>query len=170
MKKKKKITENKKYIGLRFGGKWWSHIDCDDEMVTNYDAMITNMLETDAIDNIYKSDNPVMVKHRDTLTNDDMLKLIDNYIADEKAIYDTYLKDTSLIFRSLSKCRDQLFELCTSPKFYKFIQIAMKCREIHRRKEYGVEDDSIYVIPDQVTKMSDLKQNIIDNDELIFDE
>ena len=46
----------------------------------------------------------------------------------------------------------------------------MKCREIHRRKEYGVEDDSIYVIPDQVTKMSDLKQNIIDNDELIFDE
>ncbi|VBB17848.1 hypothetical protein YASMINEVIRUS_311 [Yasminevirus sp. GU-2018] len=167
---KRAITENKKYVGLRFSGKWWRHIDCDEELVANYDDMITDMLETEAAERIYKSEDPEMIKKRDAMTEAQLTEWIDAYVASERQIYDTFLKDTPLAFRSLSKCTTQLFELCTSPRFYKFIKIAMKCREMHRRKEYGLEDNNEYVVPKQVIKMSDLRQQIIDNDEIILDE
>lgn len=167
---KKNITDNKKYIDLRFEGKWYRHIDCDEELTNNYDSMIIDMLEDEGANIFYKSDDPDIVNKRDTMTDIEITDWIDNYVANERKFYDELIKDTPFSFRTLNKLRDMIVELSQSDRFFKFVQIAMKCREIHRRNEHGMDDESGYVIPKQITKLDTIKQMMIENDELILDD
>ena len=45
----------------------------------------------------------------------------------------------------------------------------MRCREIHRRKEAGIEDEEEYIVPneDTIVKMSDIEKELLENDEFI---
>jgi hypothetical protein len=168
---KKTITNNAYYVNLKFTGTWYMHIDCDDEFVENYERFLTEMLEEDASILIYKSDKEEYVTIRTTYTEEEIMHWIENYVNTERVFYDYLMKDQTAEFKSLDKTRDYFVNLCTSDKFYKFLQLAMKCREIHRRKEHGIEESAhAYVVPTNVTKLVDIEKTLMDNDEIILDD
>lgn len=152
--KTKNDKDNKHYVGLHFTGTWRRHIDCDEEFVEHYEKMIVEMLEKDA-----------SILHMD-------IDQISEYVKTEKVFYDSLMKDHDMTFRSFNKVRDHFVDLCTSEKFYKFVELAMKCRDIHRRKQYGLPEDSdnTFVVPKTVTKLDDVRQNLINNNELALDD
>lgn len=154
--KTKTDQDNKHYVGLHFTGTWRRHIDCDEEFAEHYEKMIVNMLRNEAVKCYTGLDTESLEIH------------VNKYIESERLFYDNLMKDLDLPFRSFNKIRDHFVDLCMSEKFYKFIEVAMKCREIHRRKQYGLTEDidNTFVIPKIVTKLDDVRQNLIDNNEL----
>lgn len=165
---KKEVKDNKKYVNLKFSGTWYRHIDCDDEFIQNYEKVLTEILETEAIEKIYKSAEDEYSKIRETMNEEQIIDWIDKYVANERQYYDNLMKQQVVNFKSISKTRDELIKLCTCDKFHKFLQLAMKCREIYRRSEYGLDDKSQYNIPKEIIKMSDIKKKLIKNNELIL--
>lgn len=166
----KELKEHKKYIDLRFTGTWHRHIDCDDELRTNYEKMITEMLENEAVEQIYKSKDQNVIEKTSSMTDEQILELIDMYVKTEKPYYDSILNDTSIEYRSLNKLRDDLINMCNTERFNKFLIIAMRCRQLHRKKERGIsEDDTDYTIPKNIIKLSDIAQKMIDDDELLLE-
>jgi hypothetical protein len=157
---KREIKNNKQYVNLEFNGKYVIHLDCDDEFRANYEKILLEKLEKEAI---------LHVASISGLTDAEITEEINKYIANERVFYDDLMKNKFVDFKSLSASRDDFIELCTSEKFYKFLEMAMKGRELHRRKEYGIDDDSGYVVPTNITKMNDIKQQLLDNGELILD-
>lgn len=170
IEEKKEITDNKRYVDLRFSGKWFKHIDCDEELINNYDKMVTEMLENEGAQLFYTSTDEELINNRNTFTDNEIANWIDTYVKNEKVFYENLMKETPTTFRTLKKSRDWFIELSQSEKFYKFIQIAMKCREQHRRVEHGFDEESVFVVPDIVTKLDDVTQKLIDDNELILDD
>lgn len=169
---KKNIKELKKYVNLTFTGRWIRHIDCDDEFTQNYDQYLQEMLEDEAIKLFYQSDNDEIVEKRNTLTEDQITLWVDQYVDSERVFYDKFMRTQEDIeFRSLQKLRDEFVDMSTSDRFHKFLLLAMKARDLHRRKDYGIEDDATtYVVPQNVTKLDELRKQMIEDDELILDE
>ena len=166
---KKNIKELNKYVNLEFNGTWKRHLDCDDEFRTKYEVYIRDMLEEDAINLFYKSEDEKYVNLRNTITfYDDIIKWINTYIETEKIFYDLLMSDQTIEFTSISVMKNEFIELCTSTKFHKFLQLALKARETQRRKEYGL-DETTYIVPDSYTKLGDIQKQMIKNDELLFD-
>lgn len=136
---KKKIQDKKEYVGLKFNGEWYIHIDCDDELKENYEQLLCEKLGCD--------------------NNDARIEKYREIINSKK--YD---------YRSTDKLRDDMLALAKSEEFDNLVIVAMKCRELHRRNKYGLTDESSYVVPDNVTKLSDISQKMIEDDEIILDD
>jgi hypothetical protein len=154
---KKEIKNNAKYVNLTYSGKWYRHIDCDDELKEHYEKYLIDMLEKDAQEYLH---NTILTRE------DDEIK---EYIKEHRVFYDELINDTKVEYRSISQTRDMLIKLCQSEKFYKFLQIALKCREIYRRKQSGITDDDIYVVPKKITKMKNIRDEMINSGELLLD-
>ena len=105
--------------------------------------------------------------HNNILTRED--DEIKEYIKEHRVFYDELGNDTKVEYRSISQTSDMLIELCQSEKFHKFLQIALKCREIYRRKQSGITDDDIYVVPKKITKMKNIRDEMINSGELLLD-
>ena len=99
---------------MTFKGKWYRHIDCDDEMKDNFDKFLIEMLEHDASQVFYKSEEKDIVELRNKLSDEDVLKWIDEYVAKERVFYDDFMKDTEIAFITISKVRDDFISLCHS--------------------------------------------------------
>ena len=167
---KKQIKELRNYVNLSFTGSWKRHIDCDDEFTQNYDDYLVEMLENDAITYFCNSEDPDIVAIRNSGNDDNMTNWIDTYVAKERVYYDNFMKEQVFEFKNMNKVRDDFIEMCTSDRFHKFLQLSMKARELHRRKEYGLEEDTpSYVIPKSVIKLNDIQQMLIDNDEFVYE-
>lgn len=169
---KKKIKEHKEYVNLKIKGDWFRHIDCDDELRENYEKLITEMLETDALEKLYKSTDNEIIKTRELLTETTAIDWVNKYVEEEKKFYDSLINEQQIKFTSLLKTRDDFIDLCTSERFYKFVEIAMRCRDIHRRKEHGLDDESIYVVPkeEDIIKLDDIEKRMMENGEIVFDD
>jgi hypothetical protein len=165
---KANIKKNAQYVNLHFNGVWYRHLDCDDEMKQNYEQYMIEMLEDEAMNRFYKSNDPETIKLRESLQDDEVTEWIDQWVEKERVYYDNLMKEQVIEFKSINNTRDQLVELCTSEKFYKFLEIAMKCREIHRRKKYNLEDESSFVVPKNIIKLDDIKKKMIQDNELIL--
>lgn len=156
---KKAIKNNRQYLNLRFSGKLVRHIDCDDELKKNYEKLLKEMLEGEAAELLLD----------ETLDNEFMNK-VDEYINTERKYYDQIMTEQNMEFKSITQLRDNLVELCTSDRFYKFVKIAMKCRHMHRREQFGLSDMDEYVIPTNVTKLNDIVDEMIRSGEFILDD
>ncbi len=166
---KRQIKENKDFVNLHFNGIWYRHIDCDEEFIENFDKLLIELLENEALELIFKSDNLELIKSRENMSEDEIALWVDNYVLSERKFYDNLIKNQEMEFKSFSRLRDSFVSLCTSEKFHNFIKIAMKCRELHRRKEYGLDDDSTYVLPEKITKLNDITNKLIEDNELVLD-
>lgn len=166
----KDSQNNAKYVNLTFTGKWTVHLDCDDELTENYERYLIQMLENDATEKLYKSTEQDIVELRESMSDDQVIEWMDSYIREHRVFYDNLMKEQIVEFKTIRRTRDWFVELCQSEKFYKFLQIAMKCRELHRRKEAGFDEDTMYVVPKNVTKMTDIRDKMIENDELILND
>lgn len=171
---KKTIIESKKYdkfINLRFNGQWVRHIDVDDEFTANYENMLTDLLETEAANLIYKSEEKEHELLRETLSDNDIVQWIEAYVVRERAFYDDLMNIQQQKFTSVNKMREKLIKLCQTEQFQNFITIAMKCRTLHRRKQYNIdEDDDCYVVPKQWCKLTDIQDKLLSNNELVLDD
>jgi hypothetical protein len=169
---KNQIKEVKNYVDLSFTGDFVRHVDCDDELTANYEKYVKEMLESDALDKFYNSEDPDIIEKRKTLSETEIIEWVDKYVANEKPEYDKIMKvQKNQTLRNITTLRDSFIELCMSDRFYNFLKVAMKARELHRRIEYGIEDNSNqYIVPKNVTKLDDVRQKMIENDELVLDD
>lgn len=168
---KKNIKELKKYVNLTFTGRWTRHIDCDEEFTQNYDTYLQEMLEDDALKIFYHSEDKEIVEKRNILSEDQITTWVDQYIESERVHYDKFIRSQeNMEFKSIQKLRDDFVEMCMSDRFYKFLLLAMKARDLHRRKDYGIEDATAYVVPKTVTKLDDVRKQMIEDDELILED
>lgn len=169
---KKAITAPDQYVNLSFTGNFVSHIECDDEFKNNYEKYVKEMLESEALNIFYHSEDPDIIEKRKTLTELEILEWVDQYVKNEKIEYDKIMyEQTNLTVKNITVLRDSFIKLCMSDRFYKFLELAMKGRELHRKAKYGIEDNSNeYIVPKTVTKLDDIKQKMVDNDELVLDD
>lgn len=172
IKQKRELMDSKnnaKYVGLNISGTWYLHMDCDDELIENYERYLVQMLEEEAKE-LLMSDSKDMVLLRESMDNDEITLWLDNYVSDNRQFYDGLIKEREFKFTTITKMRDWFIELCQMENFNKFVKIAMKCRELYRRKQAGIDDNTQYIVPKNVTKMSDISNKMIDSGELILDD
>lgn len=170
--KKREIMDcknNAMYVNLNFSGTWYLHIDCDEELIENYEKYLVKMLEDEA-EEILIRDSKEIISIKENIDDEMMNNWIDNYVRENRVFYDELIKEREFKFTSITKVRDWFIELCQSEKFNKFVLIAMKCREMYRRKQAGIEDNTPYIIPTHITKMTDISKKMIDDGELILDD
>lgn len=160
---KKQIINNKQYVNLQFNGSWVRHIECDEELQKKYDEMLSDMLEQEAINIIYSSDEYKDIRNS---TEEDIIHWISNYIANEKKEYNDIIQNKSFVFTNINKIKQEIVNLCGSNRFHKFIKIALLCRDETRRTKYGIKNED-YIKPNISLYVDKLKQQMIDNDELI---
>lgn len=165
IKQKRAIIDsnnNAGYVGLRFTGSWYLHMDCDEELTDNYDMYLEQMLNAEAI--------ALLTDDNKDMSDEELSVYIKKYVRENRVFYDNLIKEREFKFTTITKIRDWFIELCSSEKFNKFVGIAMKCREIYRRKQAGIEDSMPYNIPKKVVKMTDISNTMIENGELILDD
>src|ERR1700722_18101998 len=98
--------------------------------------MITEFLENEGAREFYKQHNEGNIKY---ISEEQIILWINNYVSKERLFYDFLMKgEQKKEFTNINKIRDNYVELCQSTKFYKFLKIAMKCRDIHRKREAGI--------------------------------
>jgi len=171
--KKKAIKDNKQYVNAKFNGVWKRHIDCDDEFKENYDKCLVEMLENDALEKFYKSNDEDVVNLRNIFTNGEIVEWVKSYVTKERIFYDSLMNEQTFTFKSIEKTRNEILELCKSDKFYKFLELGMKCRDIHRRIQYGLDNNSkpfIVPEPNKIVKLDDIRKKLIEDDEIILNE
>lgn len=162
-KEKKGVLNHKQYVNLHFNGSWMRHIECDVELQTNYNALLTDMLELEAINKLYSSDEFINIREG---PEEEIMDWINSYINEEKKEYDLIITSRPYTFKSINNTRDEIVNLCNSDRFHKFIKIALLCRDENRRKKYGVKNEK-YDRPNVSLYIDKIKQEMIDNDELI---
>jgi hypothetical protein len=166
---KNAVKDTKKYVNLTFTGQWVQHIDCDDEFIEKYESLLQEMLEDEALKKFYYSDDV----DKENMSDEQIAEWVKKYVSTERIFYDNIMKEKKvqeeLSFKNLTKLRDRYITLCMSDKFHKFLALAMKARDVYRRKQYKIEDDDEqYTIPKNITKLNDVKQQMIDDNELIM--
>jgi hypothetical protein len=163
---KQKIRKNNDYINLEFSGLWFRQIECDKELTDNYDKYLVEMLENEGTNKFFETQN------KDDYKNDEsILEWINNYVFEERKYYDDIMNKNGIVinFTTLDNLRDDLVELCMSDKFYKLIEIGMKCREKQRLKERNIDEEMMeYKIPEKITKLDDIKNKLLADDEIDF--
>ena len=166
-KKKTKKPNNAHYVNLRFKGKWVLHSDFDDELVEHFDELMRKRLEDDASIEFYKN----MTPEKDAMEDEDIINWVDEYVKTKMEYYKAFFDDQAFDFVNFTHARDYFINLCNSEDFHKFIQVAMKCRDIYRRKEAGIENDEPgYKVPEKVVNLSNAAQDMINNNELILED
>ena len=164
---KKQIKHNKQYVNHQFSGKWVRHIDCDDEMKDNI-RELEKMVEDTATTAFYTTG--VFAKDAQTLPDEKIVDIIEEYVNTEMEIYKSLMKDSSFEFRSVNNTINDILNICNSDNFIKFIKYGIDQRREQRRKKYGVNDSTEYKIPENITNLSDLRKELLENGELIIED
>jgi hypothetical protein len=170
---KRAVTDSRKYVDLRFSGKWYKHMDCDDELKDNYEQFVTELLENQALERLYRSDDRpaqsddlALQAMRANATDTQIAEWVEQYVATERAEYDHMIADEPVRFVSVNRTRDYFVKLCGSEKFYNFLCMAIRAREMHRRSEQGLDDSSTYVVPSKITNMNTMMREMVESGEL----
>ena len=159
---KRKIKKNSEYVNLEFSGLWNRHLECDEEFSENYEKYLIEILEEEALKKYFQTNQ--------NNNEEEVFEYVNNYVNSERKFYDDFMSKCGIVinYTSLEKMRDYLVELCMSDNFYKLLQISMKCREKKRLKDRNIDEDDNYVIPTKITKMDDIKNKLLEDDEIIF--
>jgi hypothetical protein len=126
-----------KYINAKFTGKWMRHMDCDETLLSEYEERLLKL---------YRKNNED-----------------DNFEEDIK-IYRSIMNECEYEFTTMEDLRDYFVELCMSKKFHNLLEVAIECREKERSKEGKIDYGRI---SDQITNLSDLAKQLLDDGELI---
>lgn len=166
MNEKKKITIPQQYIDRTVCGSWRLQIDCEESMLQNYDKLLRKNFEEQLIRKLATPNTPTdSVLPYSALTYSTIGQMVDDKM---KRINDL-IRGCQFIFDTKDGARNHLIELSQSDNFYQLLVVAMKCRELTRRKESHLDDDSQYVVPSKITKMCNLADELVNNNEFIGD-
>lgn len=102
--------------------------------------------------------------------DDELKKNYETLLSDKKdSVIRDLFKGSDYTMIKLANCVDYLINLCQSEEMHELLIVALKYRENDRRKQSHLDDDSQYIVSDQITHMNDIEKNLIDYNELIFE-
>lgn len=154
------------YRNLTFTGKWNLTIECDKELKELWREKITPILREESINNFHKDFSENLEKQN--MTDEDVMKWVSVDVESKMKWYESIMSESDFDYKSILKTRNYLIELSQDQRLHNLIRVAMECRIINRRNESGIDDDyNTFVIPEKIISMNDLRQKIIDDDELI---
>lgn len=166
---KKEINQTRKYEkyrNLTFSGNWNLTMECDPELKELWREKMEPLITEDAIQ-AFDAECKVDAG-KQNMVDDDILKWIDDYKADKMKWYEDLIENkTDYKFRTIKRARDYFIELASDPRFYELLKVAMECRVINRRREQNIGDD-VYEVPDKVISMADIREQMMEDDELII--
>jgi len=157
---KKSIVHPNQYIDREVNGCWKLQIECDETMLQNYEILTRKAFEEMIIREFSTNDR---------LTDEELIQIINLKVDLKMEKIRSLIKGEEFIFQTKDQARDYLVELSQSDDFYQLLVVAMKCRELTRRKESHLDDDSHYTIPMTITKMHNLEKDLMENNEFILD-
>lgn len=168
MNEKKKITTPQQYIERTVGGRWRLQIDCEESMLQNYDKLLRKNFEDQMIREFVNKqiieDSAITQTITPTIT-----QTITRMVNEKMDRINKWIRGDNFIFSTKDGARDGLIELAQSDDFYQLLVVAMKCRELTRRKESHLDDDSQYIVPLKITRMCNLADELVDSNEFIGD-
>ena len=174
---------NARYVNLNFSGTWKMQIDCDIELNENYDNILKNILTNEEnynfhnyinndTNNTNNTNNTININNTNNTNSIAELKelYINEYIKSERSFYDDLVKGYNYNFISIDATTDYFTDLCSNKKFLNFIKIALECRQIQRRQKFGIDEEIFnYKIPEKITNMNTIKNDLLESNEIIFD-
>lgn len=160
-KEKDKIKNNNEYLNLKTHGKWTQYIDCDDLLINNYENDIKDILKNKGIETLSQEYDFKIY------SDEKIINYITNYVKKEKQYYNDIMEKKYINFIDLNTVKKYFINLCKSLKFYQLIKIAIKYRNEQRRIDFNYNDH--FDISKKIIKIDDIKQELIDNNELILD-
>ena len=168
---KKEITESgnfKRYIDLQYTGEWNLTIECDPELKQLWKEKMEEMLRDEFLQEFHADFETN--EEKQNMNTEDVMNLVNARVAKEIEWYASIMEERPYDFKNMYTARQYFIDLTQDPRFLKLLNVAMDCRVINRRNEANIEED-VYEIPDpdKVVKMDDVRQKMIDNDELISD-
>lgn len=165
---KLEINKSKKYEqyrNLTFSGKWNLTMECDDELKELWREKLEPIVKEEALQKYHEDYEENEEKQRMSVS--ETLEWIVNYKEERMKWYENLIENkTDFSFRTVKRARNYFIDLAQDPRLHALLKIAMDCRILNRRKEHNIGDDT-YEIPEKVTNMADIRQKMIDDDELI---
>jgi len=170
---KLEINQAKKYEryrNLEFAGQWNVSIECDKELKELWRPKMIDILTEDALIEFHAdyATNPA----KQSMLEGDVLEWIDRKVNSDIVWYESVMSGSlQFEYKSISKIRNYLIELSQDPRLYNLIKVAMECRIINRRNESNIDEEyNTFVVPEKIINMKDIRQQMIDADELILDD
>lgn len=165
------INKSKKYAtykDLQFSGTWNLTIECDPELKELWKEKIENVLKEEVLEEFHSDYEENKEKHE--MKPEDLLELINNKVNSQLKWYEDIMSETTFKFVTLKRARNYLIDLAQDPRLQKLLKIGMDCRILNRRAEQNMENGDEYIPPnpDKVVRLSDVRQKMLDDGELIL--
>ena len=159
---KKKLKNKNNYANIKLAGNWIQHIDCEVDLQQDFEAVLTEHLENEAL-SLYFSDETLKMSSR---TQDEIAIWAEEYVNEHRKLYKQYFDSKKFEFKSVKDAIKYFVSLCEMDDFYKFLCVAIKCRDLRRRKNLCVET---YNVPKKVCKMTSIIDELLATGDLIED-
>jgi hypothetical protein len=167
---KKEIVESKnvqRYNNLTFSGKWNLTVECDPELRELWREKMEEKIREEFLQEFHADYEDNEEKQR--MSTEEILEWINSKVETEMAWYADLMEETPFEFKTMNRARQYFIDLAQDKRFHKLLEVGMYCRVLNRRNEQNIEDDT-YEVPDpeKVVKMDDVRQQMIEDDELIM--
>jgi len=169
-KMKKELVESKnfnRYNNLSFNGTWNLTIECDPELKQLWREKLEEKFREDFLQEFHSDYESNTVKQG--MTAEDILELINDKVKSELEWYANIMEETPYEFKTMNRARQYFIDIARDSRFHRLLEVGMDCRILNRRNEQNIDDD-IYEIPnpEKVVNMNDVRQRMIDDNELIL--
>lgn len=147
------LKDPKSYVGATIHGRYVICIESEGELkYEDIEKRIEKYSTNDVAEEI--------TKNKLNLSDDEIMKMIQNDIIEKKEFYSKLFKGYILKeFKNIRKIFDtELIPIYKNKHMKSLIKFAVEMRQLKRQKEYGLNLDD-YKIPAKVLKLSDYKDN-----------
>ena len=145
------LKDRTKYMNARLNGKFLLKIYCDDEVIENFDLILST------IDDQVIQDKDVL-ENMNSMSEEDFMQYLDKEISRRKE-YLINLKNGIEIpeLSGLNKTINMLRNIYKNNNLTNIIQYALEVREEDRRKKYNASSE--YKIPEKVLNIRDVEND-----------
>ena len=156
-----------RFVNLYFSGEWNMTIECDPELKDMWREKLDEKLREEFLLEFHMDYEKNTEKQN--MTDEEVLEHINTRVTEELKWYENIMEETPFEYSTLRNARKYLIDLAQDPRFHRLCDVGMFCRVINRRNEQNIEDDTYEIPdPDKVVRMGEVRQWMIENDELIM--
>jgi hypothetical protein len=145
------LKDYSKCVNARLNGKFILKLYCDDEVIDNYDLILSTI-----DDKVIQE--PEILQKMESMQEEVFMQYLDEEIIKRKTFL-TNLKNGIELpeLRNMTKTVDMLRNLYKNNDFTNLIQYALEVREDERRKKYNASNE--YKIPEKVLNIKDIEND-----------
>jgi hypothetical protein len=145
------LKDYSKCVNARLNGKFVLKLYCDEEVIDNYDLILSTIDDT-------VIQKPEILQKMNDMSEEDFMIYLDGEITQRKT-YLTNLKNGIELpeLRNMTKTIDMLRNVYKNNDLNNVIQYALEVREDERRKKYNAASE--YKIPEKVLNIKDIEKD-----------